>query len=366
MTRLRFQRYYCELVKDFYEVTNSFLRISGKDIFLKLIMMVVNFLIYASALKLIGPVFAVIHAGSLLVMNVFKAGGVFNAISEGGGALGFIKKNLVTRLSLSFVWLICFSFIFGVDVFYISLLGIPFALIWLAAYDKHIAGVRTGGVLLSAMPIALSGLLFILIERSTFGQIEMKAPDATWMFILASMLLVAFYLLREQFGNTVAELLNANISPVLIAYIVSLNLGEAAWLYLIYFKVAEALSQLLVFIFTAARKKEYSVINITKHMPFIFITTLIFIAFTYKAFEYPVVFFVCLWPLYHTLYLWNFLRYHNRWAVYYVAFSFLILSIGVQFSEGILTCILMMHIAVSILAKYFFVKNLENGLRSNF
>ena len=142
---MAFKIYRRELANDLYRVISSFVGISGKNIILKSMMMGINFIIYALALKFIGPIFAIIHAGSLLTMNVFKAGGVFNAISEGGGAVGFVKKNLVARLALCLAWFFSFSLIFDVDIFYISLVGIPLSGVWLSAYDKHIAGDRMGG-----------------------------------------------------------------------------------------------------------------------------------------------------------------------------------------------------------------------------
>jgi len=357
---MAFKIYRRELANDLYRVISSFVGISGKNIILKSMMMGINFIIYALALKFIGPIFAIIHAGSLLTMNVFKAGGVFNAISEGGGAVGFVKKNLVARLALCLAWFFSFSLIFDVDIFYISLVGIPLSGVWLSAYDKHIAGDRMGGVLLSVMPVGLSGLLFILIELSSHSQMRIETPETPWIFLLAGILLIACFFLRSQLGNTIAELLNANISPVLIAYIVSLNLGESAWLYLIIFKMAEALSQLLIFIFTGARKKTYAMIDIKKYILVVLLIMAIFISIVFKFLEYPLVFFVCLWPLYNTLYLWSFLRYQNKWAVYYVSVVLFSLSIGVYFPVEILVCILIVLVAMSMLVKYSFVNSLES------
>ena len=76
------------------------------------------------------------------------------------------------------------------------------------------------------------------------------------MFTMVFSIIFGIYFLYEKKLNILSELMNSSISPLLLIFISSLMLGVNEWMYILLFKAAESLSQLITFVLAGIRNKK--------------------------------------------------------------------------------------------------------------
>ena len=330
----------------------------GKTSVTKILAMIINFFVYAVALKGLGINFALVHASVLLFMNIFKAGCSFHAISVGSGAYEYFSSDVLVRLLLACVWVFFISVSSESYFFLLSLLGLPLSIIWLKSFDKHMAGEFSGTLMLSGTPVITSLLVSILVFLG-LSEVNLLVDKSKYlMFTMVFSIIFGIYFLYEKKLNILSELMNSSISPLLLIFISSLMLGVNEWMYILLFKAAESLSQLITFVLAGIRNKKNLISSLKINFDMVVAAGLIIVVSTYHFAKYDLVILLGVWTIFYAMSAYFFIKDDRGKSIYYISISFFLIYIGSSFIPKSMPTILMIHIIFWILLRSKYINNL--------
>lgn len=337
---------------------NEIVESIGVNSVTKIIMMVINFFVYAVSLKELGINFALVHASVLLFMNIFKAGCSFHAISVGSGAYDYFSSNVLVRFILACTWVFFISISTDSYFFGLSLLGLPLSIIWLKSFDKHMAGEFSGTLMLSGTPVIASLLISILVF---FGLSEVNLLVSKSKYLMLIMLLsicYGFYFLYGKRLNILSELMSSSIPPLLLILISSLVLGVNEWMYILLFKASEAISQLITFVLAGIRNKKIPILNVALNFNVVVGVGLVVVVGTYHFVKYNLVILLCMWTIFYAISAYYFVKDDSGKSIYYISISFFLIYIGISWIPERMPMILLVHIIFWLLLKNKYINNL--------
>jgi len=306
----------------------TFIQSVGKASLTKILMMGLNLVVYAVALKKLGIEFALLHASVLLFMNVFKAGCSFHAISFGRGAFDYFAPDFLLRALLSSTWVFFISVSTSTSFFLLSVLGLPIAIIWLKAFDSHIAGNFLGSVTLSGTSV-ITSLLVALSVSFGMSELGFLVPRSIVLLVTLGLLLCCgFYFLYEKKMNVLSELMNSSISPLLLILIATLELGQYEWAYILFFKGCEALSQLITFVLLSIRNREQVMLTKRVSWDMFFLLGFVSLSVIYYVRDYEFITLLGIWTIFHAISAYYFVKNYKIAYFFYIGMSFSIIYIG--------------------------------------
>ena len=340
------------------ERKNEIVESIGVNSATKIIMMAINFFVYAVSLKELGINFALVHASVLLFMNIFKAGCSFHAISVGSGAYDYFSSNVLVRFILACTWVFFISISTDSYFFGLSLLGLPLSIIWLKSFDKHMAGDFSGTLMLSGTPVIASLLISILVF---FGLSEVNLLVSKSKYLMLVTLLsicYGFYFLYGKRLNILSELMSSSIPPLLLILISSLVLGVNEWMYILLFKASEAISQLITFVLAGIRNKKIPILNVALNLNVVVGVGLVVVVSTYHFAKYNLVILLCMWTIFYAISAYYFVKDDSEKSIYYISISFFLIYLGISWIPERMPMILLVHIIFWLLLKNKYINNL--------
>lgn len=333
----------------------------SKNLSIKIFLMAVNLVIYGFCLHQLGETFALAHVSTVLFMSVYKAGSSFHAINRGQGANEYALSNHWERVLLATAWVCFIAASTKSYLFLISLIGLPISKLWLRAFDQHISGNLNGTYVLSSLPLVTSLAVAILL---TVGLSDAKIlVNGTMHSMILAVIGFVFWALGSKRMNICSELLHASISALLISVIVSMQLGEKAAMYLLFFKIAESFSQLITFVLSGLRNQKQLQLSFNNNM---IIATVMFLSLAILIIlflvDHFIVIIIGLWAIFYAISTYIFVRLNQKLANYYIVISFLLVYTGVNFYVDFFAYVIPLQFLVwCVLSKTNLVSHSKGG-----